>query len=53
MINWFPFIEILFAYIKLEGGDIIVDNRPHDYETVNEIVFEVKGVLSSTVDITI
>ena len=37
----------------MEGGDIIVDNGPHDYEIVNELVFEVSAEVSSTVETTI
>ena len=53
MINWLPLIVRIFTYLKFLEVEIIVDELPHDYETVNELVFEVKGVVSSTVETTI
>ncbi len=51
--SWFPLIDIIFTYLKLEGADITVDDLPHDYVIVNEFVFEVRGNVSSTVETTI
>jgi hypothetical protein len=39
--------------LKFKKADIIVDELPHDYETVNELVFEVRGDVSSIVETTI
>ncbi len=40
----------IYYWLKFIDGLIIVDNGPHDYETVNGIVWTVKGVVNSTVE---
>ena len=51
--NGNPFICKILSYLKLEGGEIIVDNGLHlnlDWWIVNMLVFYVNGVVSSTVE---
>ena len=49
-IYWFPLIKSIFTYLKFKGACMSVDYRPQDYATVNELVVEVNGVESSTVE---
>ncbi len=54
--NKFPFICKILTYLKLEGGEIIVDNGPHlylDCWIVNMPEFDLNGVISSTVETSI
>ena len=40
----------LFDELKFKGADKTVDDAPHDYYTLNELVFDVSGMVNSTVD---
>ncbi len=42
-ITYFPLIKTLYKDLKFLGGKITVDFGPQVCETVNELVFEVKG----------
>ena len=51
--NGTPFICKILSNLKLEGGEIIVDNELHlyiDCWIVNMLVFDINGVVSSTVE---
>ncbi len=49
-IYWFPLIKSIFTYLKFKGAWMSIDYKPQDYVTVNELVVEVNGVESSTVE---